>query len=197
MGWLPPYDPHRGWRGRNPDPPRPCWTDRFPGIRDAAKALPVRRALIDGEAVVEIDGIPNFSALQAALGAREGPKHKAAHEAVLYAFDLLHLNGVDLQPAPLLKRKAALKEIIGAAGPIRYSEHLPADEGEALFRQSCIMGLEGVISKRADRPYRSGRGDEWFKIKFVNAQEYYLPELARILRAKADFGLPSKPAING
>jgi bifunctional non-homologous end joining protein LigD len=80
------------------------WTDRFPSIRDAAKALPVRLALIDGEAVVEINGI---ATLQAALGAREGPGHKAAHEAVFYAFDLLHLNGVDLQPAPLLKRKGA------------------------------------------------------------------------------------------
>ena len=89
------------------------WTDRFPAIRDAAKAMPVRLALIDGEAVVEVNGIASFSALQAALGAREGPGHKAAHEAVFYAFDLLHLNGVDLQPAPLLKRKEALMELTG------------------------------------------------------------------------------------
>ena len=83
------------------------WTDRFPAIRDAAKALPVRMALIDGEAVVEVDGIASFSALQAAW-ARARPGHKAAHEAVFYAFDLLHLNGVDIQPATLLKRKQAL-----------------------------------------------------------------------------------------
>ena len=133
------------------------WTDRFPAIRDAAKALPARLALIDGEAVVEVNGIASFSALQAALGAREGPGHKAAHEAVFYAFDLLHLNGVDLQPAPLLKRKEALVELTGRlAGAIRYSEHL-AEDGDAMFRQACLMGLEGVISKRADRPYRSGR----------------------------------------
>jgi bifunctional non-homologous end joining protein LigD len=87
------------------------WTDRFPSIRDAAAQLPVRTALLDGEAVVEVNGISDFSALQAALGAREGPGHKAAHESVFYAFDLLHLNGVDLQPAPLLKRKAALSEL--------------------------------------------------------------------------------------
>jgi bifunctional non-homologous end joining protein LigD len=67
------------------------WTDRFPAIREAAKALPVRTVLLDGEAVVEVNGIPHFSALQAALGAREGPGHKSAHEAVLYAFDILHL----------------------------------------------------------------------------------------------------------
>ena len=107
------------------------WTDRFPAIRDAAKALPVRLALIDGEAVVEVNGIASFSALQAALGARQGPGHKAAHEAVFYACDLLHLNGVDLQPAPLLKRKQALVDLTGRlAGAIRYSEHL-AEDGDA------------------------------------------------------------------
>ena len=75
-----------------------------------------------------MNGIASFSALQAALGAREGPGHKAAHEAVFYAFDLLHLNGLDLQPAPLLKRKEALVELTGRfAGAIRYSEHLTGD----------------------------------------------------------------------
>ena len=150
------------------------WTDRFPAIRDGAKALPVRRALIDGEAVVEVNGIASFSALQAALGAREGPGHKAAHEAGFYAFDLLYLNGVDLQPAPLLKRKEALVEVVpSGAGPIRFSEHL-AEDGAALFRQACLMGLEGVISKRADRPYRSGRGEDWIKVKCIQSQEFVI-----------------------
>jgi bifunctional non-homologous end joining protein LigD len=155
------------------------WTHRFPTIRDAAAELPVRAALIDGEAVVEVNGVSNFSALQAALGAREGPGHKAAHEAVFYAFDLLHLNGVDLQPATLLKRKDALAELVGGGvGAIHYSEHL-ADNGEALFRQACVMGLEGIISKRRDCPYRSGRRDDWLKIKCTTRQELviagYLP----------------------
>jgi bifunctional non-homologous end joining protein LigD len=150
------------------------WTDRFPAIRDAAKALPVRLALLDGEAVVEVNGVASFSALQAALGAREGPGLKAAHEAVFYAFDLLHLNGVDLQPAPLLKRKEALVELTGRlAGAIRYSEHL-TDDGDAMFRQACLMGLEGVISKRADRPYRSGRGEDWTKVKCIQSQEFVI-----------------------
>ena len=150
------------------------WTDRFPAIRDAAKALPVRLALIDGEAVVEVNGIASFSALQAALGARDGPGHKAAHEAVFYAFDLLHLNGVNLQPAPLLKRKEALVELTGRlSGVMRYSEHL-AEDGDAMFRQACLMGLEGVISKRADRPYRSGRGEDWTKVKCIHSQEFVI-----------------------
>jgi bifunctional non-homologous end joining protein LigD len=150
------------------------WTDRFPSIRDAARELPVRSALIDGEAVVEVNGVPSFSAMQAALGAREGPGHKAAHEAVLYAFDLLHFNGVDLQPASLLKRKEALAELTaGLSGPIRYSEHL-TESGEALFRQACLMGLEGVISKRANQPYRSGRGEDWIKVKCIASQEFVI-----------------------
>jgi bifunctional non-homologous end joining protein LigD len=155
------------------------WTNRFPAIRDAALQLPVRAALLDGEAVVEVNGVSDFSALQAALGARDGPGHKAAIEAVFYAFDLLHLNGVDLQPAPLLKRKDALSELVaGLSGAIRHSEHLTED-GEALFRQASIMGLEGIISKRCDRPYRSGRGEDWLKIKCTQRQEFviagYLP----------------------
>jgi bifunctional non-homologous end joining protein LigD len=150
------------------------WTDRFPAIRDAAKALPVRSAMIDGEAVVEVEGVSNFSALQAALGAREGPGHKAAHEAVLYAFDLLHLNGVnDLMAAPLLKRKAALAEVVGGlTGALRYSEHLASEQGAALYRHACAMGLEGIISKRRDCPYRSGRRDDWLKIKCTQRQEF-------------------------
>jgi bifunctional non-homologous end joining protein LigD len=148
------------------------WTNRFPTIRDAAAELPVRAALLDGEAVVEVDGVPSFSALQAALGAREGPGHKAAHEAVFYAFDLLHMNGVDLRPAPLWKRKEGLAELTaGLSGAMRYSEHL-ADNGEPLFRNACLMGLEGVISKRADRPYRSGRGEDWIKVKCIASQEF-------------------------
>ena len=147
------------------------WTDRFPTIRDAVKGLPVETALIDGEAVVEVDGISNFSALQAALGAREGPGHKAAHEAVFYAFDLLHLDGADLSRMPLADRKQALAGLVeGSTGAIRYSEHL--SEGEGLFKHACLMGLEGIISKRADRPYRSGRYDDWLKIKCVQRQEF-------------------------
>jgi bifunctional non-homologous end joining protein LigD len=147
------------------------WTDRFPTIRDAAKALPLESALIDGEAVVEVNGIPSFPALQAALGAREGPGHKAAHEAVFYSFDLLHLDGADLSRLPLVERKQALAPLVeGSSGVIRFSEHL--SEGEALFKHACRMGLEGVISKRADRPYRSGRYDDWLKIKCVQRQEF-------------------------
>jgi bifunctional non-homologous end joining protein LigD len=157
------------------------WTARFPTIAEAARRLPVTSAMIDGEAVVENgNGVPDFSALQAALGARDGPGHKAAHEAVLYAFDLLHLEGRDLRGLPLTARKQQLAELVphGAAGALRYSEHNEGD-GEPMWRHACHLGLEGVVSKRRDCPYRSGRGGDWLKIKCTLRQEFvvagYLP----------------------
>jgi bifunctional non-homologous end joining protein LigD len=83
----------------------------------------------------------------------------------------LHLDGADLSRMPLADRKQALAGLVeGSTGAIRYSEHL--SEGEGLFKHACLMGLEGIISKRADRPYRSGRYDDWLKIKCVQRQEF-------------------------
>jgi bifunctional non-homologous end joining protein LigD len=151
------------------------WTARFPTIAKAIAALPVTSVMLDGEAVVEDErGIPSFSALQAALGAREGPGHKAAHEAVFYAFDILFLDGHDLRERPLETRRRALIELLGKAGAgghVRLSEH-QEDNGEAMLRHACGMGLEGIISKRRDGPYRSGRQRDWLKIKCTERQEF-------------------------
>jgi bifunctional non-homologous end joining protein LigD len=162
------------------------WTERFPNIAEAVAALPVTSAILDGEAVVEGEnGIPSFSALQAALGARDGPGHKAAHEAVLYAFDLLYLNGRDYREQPLDIRRAALASLLSvspAGGALRLSDHFEGD-GDAFWRHACGMGLEGIISKRRDRPYRSGRGEDWLKIKCAHGEKFviagYLPLLGR------------------
>jgi bifunctional non-homologous end joining protein LigD len=157
------------------------WTARFPTIAEAARRLPVTTAMIDGEAVIENGhGVPDFGALQAALGARDGPGHKAAHEAVLYAFDLLHVDGRDLRGLPLTARKRHLADLVphGADGTLRHSEHNDGD-GAAMWRHACRMGLEGVVSKRGDCPYRSGRSGDWLKIKCTQRQELvvagYLP----------------------
>jgi bifunctional non-homologous end joining protein LigD len=150
------------------------WTARFPTIAEAARRLPVTSAMIDGEAVVETaSGVPDFSALQAALGARDGPGHKAAHEAVLYAFDLLHLDGRDLRGLPLTARKQQLAKLVphGSDGTLRYSEHDDGD-GDVMWRHACRLGLEGVVSKRRDCPYRSGRGGDWLKTKCTLRQEF-------------------------
>jgi bifunctional non-homologous end joining protein LigD len=142
------------------------WTDKFPNVAAAVAKLPAGQALLDGEIVVEdARGISSFSALQAALKAGERERF------VYYVFDLLHLDGRNLAELPLLERKAALARLVGKKrGPIRYSEHFTTDGAEVLQR-ACDMALEGIVSKRADVPYRSGRSDAFIKTKCANAQE--------------------------
>src|SRR3954447_10100526 len=148
------------------------WTKRFPAIATALAALPVETAILDGEAVVEDEtGISSFSALQDALS--DG---RAADKAVFYAFDLLYRNGSDLRRLPLDERKGALAALTSSEqsmGVLRFSEHIEAD-GDTVVRHACRLGLEGVISKRRDRPYRSGRVEDWLKIKCTNRQEFVI-----------------------
>jgi bifunctional non-homologous end joining protein LigD len=157
------------------------WTARFPSIAEAVSDMPVSTLVLDGEAVVEdARGVPSFSALQSALSDEHG---KVARDAILYAFDLLFADGHDLRGLPLAERKARLATILppGGTGTLRLSEHLDAD-GEAMARSARAIGLEGIVSKRADRPYRSGRGGDWLKIKFTQRQEFvivgYMPSTA-------------------
>ena len=142
------------------------WAAKFPNIARAIEALPADTALLDGEIVVEEGGVPNFSALQAALKAGDGEAF------VYYVFDLLHCDGADLMPLPLSERKAALARLVGedGHGPIRFSEHFAAD-GKQMLSRVCGMGLEGIVSKRLTEPYRSGRSEAFVKIKCSNAQE--------------------------
>jgi ATP dependent DNA ligase domain len=82
-----------------------------------------------------------------------------------FAFDLLRLNDQDLRPLPLEERRPRLRKVLRGAGKaLRFSEHLEGD-GEAIFRHACALGLEGIISKRRDARYRSGRSLTWLKIK--------------------------------
>ncbi len=155
------------------------WTHRFPQIADAFAGFPAEMAIIDGEAVIEDDtGVSDFTALQAALS--DG---KAARRAVFYAFDLLYLDGFDLRPATLDDRKAALHALMrqNRHAALRYSDHI-LDEGAAMVDHACRRGLEGIISKKRDAPYRSARGREWLKIKCTNRSEFviagYVPSTA-------------------
>jgi bifunctional non-homologous end joining protein LigD len=145
------------------------WTDKFPNIAAAVAKLPAATALLDGELVVEDEsGISSFSALQADLKARRYDRF------VYYVFDLLHLDGVDLTRRPLTERKTALARLLERAkrdGPIRLSEHLE-DAGALVLRQACRMKLEGIVSKRQDAPYASGRSEDWIKAKCSNRQEF-------------------------
>jgi bifunctional non-homologous end joining protein LigD len=84
----------------------------------------------------------------------------------LYAFDLIELNGDDLRRDPLEVRKATLISVVAKAGPgIRFNEHMECDDGDAVFRHACKMRLEGIVSKRKDSLYRSGRSPDWLKMK--------------------------------
>jgi bifunctional non-homologous end joining protein LigD len=152
------------------------WTEKFPEVAEAAAGLDVDSALIDGE-VVALDqkGKPSFSALQDAL--KRGGKG-----LVMFAFDLLSLDGEDLTPLSNLERKELLRPVIPADGPILFAEHV-IGEGEALFQTMCREGFEGVVSKRADAPYLGKRTHSWLKIKCIQRQEFvivgWLPSEAR------------------
>jgi len=139
------------------------WTDKFPGIAEAATRL-AGTALIDGEAVAFRDGRPDFSTLKNAIG--DGGK------IVLMAFDLLEQDGEDLTALPTLERKERLRALVAdVPADIRFSEHV-IGQGEALLDQMCRDGLEGVVSKRADAPYRSSRTRAWIKVKCVRRDAY-------------------------
>lgn len=138
------------------------WTDKFPEIAHAAATLP--DCLIDGE-VVALDerGAPDFAALQAALSDRK------TGDLIYFAFDLLFAGGEKLTGRTLLERKNALEKLLAAQGKgkaplLRYVEHF-ATGGDAILKSACRMSLEGVVSKRADAPYRPGRGGDWTKAK--------------------------------
>jgi bifunctional non-homologous end joining protein LigD len=143
------------------------WTKRFPAVAKDVAALRAKAALIDGELVVEdVHGVSSFSALQ------EDLKSGRHGRMVLYAFDLMHLNGADLKPLPLYARKAALAGLLrrGHGRHLRFSRSLRG-HGPLLLKHACRMGLEGIISKLTDARYRSGRGHDWLKAKCSDRQE--------------------------
>jgi bifunctional non-homologous end joining protein LigD len=145
------------------------WTHRFERIAKAVAALPAQSAIFDGELVVEDgNGVSSFAMLQSDLKDRRGDR------LVYWVFDLLYLDGRDLTREPLLERKAELRRLLkgnSRSGPIRYAEHFDED-GAEIFQHACAMNLEGIVSKRRDAPYRSGRTENFIKSKCHNAQEF-------------------------
>src|SRR5215831_3371186 len=134
------------------------WADRYPLIADAAAALKVRSCLIDGEAVAcDGDGLPSFDRLR---------YRRQDSTVLLFAFDLLELNGQDLRREPIELRKAALARLLRAAPKIglQLNEHIDLS-GDVVFRHAWEMVLEGIVSKRLGSRYRSGRSKDWLKFK--------------------------------
>ncbi|WP_327212298.1 non-homologous end-joining DNA ligase [Rhizobium beringeri] len=148
------------------------WTDRFPAIKQTALWLPVGTAILDGEAVVLDDqGRPDFGLLQQSLGGRGGKK--SSSDAIFMAFDLLYFDGHDLRNSELDMRRHLLEDLVpaGEQGDIRLSEEIEAD-GDELLASACEHGLEGIIAKRRDAPYRSGRLGDWLKIKCAQSDGF-------------------------
>lgn len=144
------------------------WTDKFPELCRAAARLPVEAAFLDGEvAVADEKGQTHFQLLQEALAG--GPRAGLSY----FVFDLLHQDGRDLTGLALEARKHALEALLKAGPadlPVRMVGHIVGD-GPAVFAQACEMGLEGIVSKRRDQPYRPGRGPGWLKLKCAMRQE--------------------------
>ncbi len=142
------------------------WTAKFPGIAEAAATLPAG-ALIDGEIVAMKDDKPDFSTLQDTISA-------GGEGLLCFAFDLLAEDGEDLTALPQIDRKERLRTLLdGADDRIRFSEHI-IGQGEKLFESMCREGFEGVVSKRADAPYRGTRSKAWLKIKCTHRQEFVI-----------------------
>jgi DNA ligase D-like protein (predicted ligase) len=136
------------------------WSDRYPGIIAAARKLPCRSAILDGEVIVQdARGVSDFEALQAAL--RSQPA-----QLIFYAFDLLHLDGKDLREKPLIERRTKLKRLIeqDPDNRIQFSEEFIGDAA-AFFHACAAHELEGIVSKLATSRYRSGRSKTWLKTK--------------------------------
>ena len=133
------------------------FTRRFPLIVEALTRLRSRSCIIDGEAVCcDDNGLPSFDRIR---------YRRYDASVFLYAFDLIELNGDDLRRDPLQVRKATLASILAKARPgIRFNEHIEGD-GPTVFAHACKMGLEGIVSKRKDSAYRSGRSPDWLKMK--------------------------------
>ncbi|SFV32032.1 non-homologous end-joining DNA ligase [Hyphomicrobium facile] len=147
------------------------WTERFGKLPELLAEFHDGSAIIDGELVADdASGHSSFSALADAL------KSGRSEKFVLHCFDLLYLDGMNLLDAELGDRKAALQRLFSGkskTGQIRYSEHLAVD-GAQMLAHACKLGLEGIISKRIDRPYRSGRHDDWLKSKCVQVDEFVI-----------------------
>jgi bifunctional non-homologous end joining protein LigD len=155
-------------------------TRQFPEVAEALDAQPVDDFVLDGELVAFHDGITSFSRLQ-----RRAREHVPVF---LYVFDLLRHEGRDVRDLPLRERKALLRKSFEFGGRVRYSTHRN-EHGTKLFREACHQGLEGLMAKRADSPYRSAaRSHDWLKLKCHFEQELVIGGFTAPQGSRTDFG---------
>ncbi|MER9961613.1 ATP-dependent DNA ligase [Mesorhizobium sp. M0045] len=161
------------------------WTSKYTGLVEAARELEVKNAIFEGEAVVTNDaGLPDFNALQKAV-------HSDPYAMILGAFDIMHLDSHDLRDIGCKARRELLFGIIKPNSRIQFSEAIPGDP-KAIFYLADQAGLEGIVSKRADSPYRSGPTSNWLKTKSFTIDEFELLGIERE-RGKAAFALLAEP----
>ena len=153
------------------------YTEVFPEIARAVKALPLESCIVDGEVVVLDDsGKPSFAMLQQRGGLSSAVDVKRAAvelPAAFFVFDALSLEDYDLRALPLLQRKQVLAEVVPKLGAVRYLDHIER-EGDAFLKQVTVLGLEGVIAKKSDSPYRPGRSPQWLKIKAEQTGDFVI-----------------------
>ncbi|MFC0402981.1 DNA ligase D [Paraburkholderia rhizosphaerae] len=156
------------------------WTDRLPRLRDSLQALP-GDAWMDGEAVVlGLNGQPDFNALQNAFDRR------STANIILFVFDLLWIGDSDLREQPLRERRRLLSRLLESVDSplVRFSQDFD-QEPRSLLASACKMKLEGIIGKRADSPYRSGRSNDWIKLKCNLRQEFVVGGYSRAKGARS------------
>jgi bifunctional non-homologous end joining protein LigD len=177
------------------------YTEVFPEVARAIKALPVDECIVDGEVVVlDGQGFPRFSMLQQ-RGRLQSPHdiRRVAVEfpATFYAFDLLAFEDLDLRGLPLLKRKEFLGQVVPKLGPVRLLDHIER-EGDAFLEQVSKLGLEGIIAKKADVPYRGGRTNHWLKIKAERTDDFVIVGFTDPRGTRSHFGaLQLADYVNG
>jgi DNA ligase D-like protein (predicted ligase) len=160
----------------------------YPELLEPLAAQPVQNYIVDGEIVAFKNGVTSFSQLQQRMQVRDPDEaRRRGVEIFYYIFDLLYLNGYDLRDVPLLQRKNLLQECFTFRNPVRYSKHV-AREGEALFKEACQNGLEGLVAKRADSPYVSARSRDWLKFRCFAQQEFVIIGYTDPKGARESFG---------
>jgi bifunctional non-homologous end joining protein LigD len=156
------------------------WTTQFHQIAQAAQALASHDLIIDGEATaLGNTGLPDFQQLRRELA------KKHSDRLIYHAFDLLYLDGYDLRRTPLIERKAALRDVLPKkAKTIAFAEFFEKQDGETVYRHACKLGLEGIVSKLRDSPYRSGRQESWIKLKCTKSDTFPIVAFVEKLGAR-------------
>ncbi len=166
-------------------------THVFPEVALVLAKLPYSTLVLDGEVVVnDAAGLPSFRLIQKRGRLQREPdiaRAAVALPATYYAFDLLAFEGYDVRGLPLLERKALLRKVLPAAGPVRYSDHI-AEQGEAMFRHIVGLGIEGMVAKRTDSIYVGGRSRSWLKVRVVHTSDFAIHGFTEPSSGKTGFG---------